>query len=67
MATRQRLRELAHADLERECAMFERQSGDVVVRIASLEELRKYRAMAEQARKRGTYYERNTDTANNDK
>jgi len=67
LATRQRLRELAHADLERECAMFEKRSGDVVARIASSEELREYRAVAEQARKRGTYYERNNDTTNNDK
>lgn len=65
MATRQRLRELAHADLERECAMFEKRSGDVVTRTASPEELSKYRAIVEQARKSGTYYERNNDTINN--
>lgn len=65
MATRQRLCELAHADLERECAMFEKLSGDVVNRKASPKELNKYRAIAEKVRKRGTYYERNNDTINN--
>lgn len=50
MATRQRLRELAHADLERECAMFKRLNGDVVIRTASPEELSRYRMMAKKAK-----------------
>lgn len=50
MATKQRLRELAYADINRECAMFERLSGDVVKRTASPEELNKYRKMSEMAK-----------------
>lgn len=50
MATKQRLRELAHADLERECAMYKRLCGDVVIRTASPEELGKYRKIAEDAK-----------------
>jgi hypothetical protein len=46
------LRELAHADLERECRAYKSRSGEVVIRQASPEELKKYRAIANITRKR---------------
>lgn len=55
MATKQRLRELARADMNKECAMFEKLSGDVVKRTASPKELNKYRKMAEEAKIRAQW------------
>lgn len=52
MATKARLRELAQADLERECRAYKSRSGEVVIRQASPEELKKYRAIANITRKR---------------
>ena len=52
MATKARLRELAHADLERECRAYKSRGGEVVIRQASPEELKKYRAIANITRKR---------------
>lgn len=50
MATRQRLRELAYADMNKECAMYNKLCGNVVKRMASPKELDKYRAIAEMAK-----------------
>ena len=47
MATKQRLRELAYADMNRECAMYDKLCGNVIKRIASPKELGKYRTIAE--------------------
>lgn len=52
MATKARLRELAHADLERECRAYKSRSEEVVIRQASPEELKKYRAIANITRAR---------------
>ena len=43
MATVGRLRELAKADMDRECAMFEELSSPVLIRQATQDELNKYR------------------------
>lgn len=45
MASKQRLKELAYADLLKECAMFEKLNGEVTTRKATPEELEKYRKM----------------------
>ena len=47
MASKQRLKELAYADLLKECAMFEKLNGEVTTRKATPEELEKYRRLAE--------------------
>ena len=52
MATKARLRDLSHADLVCVFMSYKSRSGEVVIRQASPEELKKYRAIANITRKR---------------
>lgn len=51
MATKGRLKELAQADIDRECKEFKKRSGNLIIRQATEEELVKYRRMVRQPRK----------------
>lgn len=57
LATRQRLRELAEADLNRECRMYEDLCGDVKQRSATQEELDRYRTIAQKSKENNKYEE----------
>ena len=57
LATRQRLRELANADLNRECNMYEFLCGDVKQRSATQEELEHYRTIAQRSKENNKYEE----------
>lgn len=52
MATRQRLRELAQADTERECRLYDLLCGEVRSRIAAPAELEHYRAITKQKKEK---------------
>lgn len=52
MATKQRLRELAYSDLQRECNLYEVLCGEVQTRMASSDELTYYKNLALKNRKK---------------
>ena len=52
LATKGRLRQLMYADINRECLLFEKLSGDVVCRQATQEELKKYSTINERKREK---------------